>query len=134
MPTGSMPTGAMPTGAMPGGGSGSTASSALVTLLQNTTGTWSAAVLGAQSAAQLELSSGTSVMGIGGWSGSDAAPTLAQFQAYVAEGTVHYYISGGGMGGMGGNGGSEIATWVAAHFTSTTVGGSTVYDLTSAKS
>ena len=77
-------------------------------------------------------------MAIGGFTGSDPAPTLAQFEKYVATGKVRYFIGGGGMGGMGGGGGggaggdrggSDIASWVAAHYTATTVGGQTVYDL-----
>src|SRR6185295_19058885 len=101
-----------------------------------TTTTWAAATVGAQSAASLELSTGTSVMGIGGFTGSDPAPTLAQFQAYVQAGQVRYFIAsdvGGGMGGgPGGSGtGTAIAAWVAAHYKAVTVGGTTVYDLTS---
>ena len=74
-------------------------------------------------------------MAIGGFSGSDAAPTLAGFQAMVAAGDVHYFVTSGGGGGMGGQGGSDsvgsqITAWVAAHYTATTVGGTTVYDLT----
>ncbi len=96
---------------------------------------WSAATVGSQSAASLELSSGTAVMAIGGFSGTDAAPTLAGFQALVAAGDVHWFISSGDGGGMGGQGGSDsvgsqITTWVKAHYTATTVGGTTVYDLT----
>ena len=76
-------------------------------------------------------------MAIGGFTGSDPSPTLAQFEAYVKAGEIHYYISGGGMGGGGFGGGDSgsgsIASWVEANFTSTTVGGSTVYDLTQAK-
>jgi len=73
-------------------------------------------------------------MAIGGFNGSDPSPTLAQFQAYVAAGAIHYFIGGGGgFGGsqMGGsNAGSEIAAWVAENFTATTVDGVTLYDLT----
>jgi len=120
------------------GGAGST-NSELSALLEASTAKWSAAVSGATSAAGLELASGTAVIALGGWNGSDPSPTLAQFQAYVAAGQIGYYISGGGMGG-GGRGGqdgtstasSQIATWVAANYTATTVGGSTVYDLTTA--
>ena len=40
-------------------------------------------------------------------------------------------VSGSGAGaGQGGSTSNAIATWVAAHFTAKTVGGSTVYDLT----
>jgi len=72
-------------------------------------------------------------MAIGGFNGSDPSPTLAQFQQYVAEGKIHYFIGGGGFGGRGGGGssaGSEIAEWVAATFQPQTVGNTTIYDLT----
>ncbi len=70
-------------------------------------------------------------MAIGGFSG-DPYPTLAQFQQYVADGDIAYYISGGGMGGgPGGREGtnSAIEEWVQANYTATTVGGVTVYNL-----
>jgi len=118
------------------GGAGTT--SELTALLKASTTQWSAAISGATSAAELELDSGTSVIALGGWNGSDPSPTLAQFEAYVAAGQIHYYISGGGMGGGAGGGSStassQIATWVAAHYKATTVGGTTVYDLTQAVS
>lgn len=124
-----------------GGDQGAT-NSELVALLEASSGyRWAAATTGAQSAASLELASGTSVIGIGGFTGSDEAPTLAQFQAAVAAGEVRYFIAGGGAGGDGGMGGrggeegttsaaSQISAWVEAHFTASTVGGTTVYDLT----
>ncbi|WP_246614436.1 glycosyltransferase family 39 protein [Paractinoplanes bogorensis] len=117
-----------------GGPGGESSNTELNTLLEASTTKWSAAISGATSAASLELATGTSVIALGGWNGSDPSPTLTEFQAYVAAGQIHYYISGGGMGG-GGQGGSstdagQIATWVAAHYTATTVGSSTVYDLT----
>jgi hypothetical protein len=72
-------------------------------------------------------------MAIGGFNGSDPAPSLAQFQQYVRDGKIHYFIGGAGVGGQS-NGGSsvsaEIAAWVAAGYTARTVGGTTVYDLT----
>jgi len=107
----------------------------LVALLKATTSTWAAATDGAQSSAPLQLASGKQVMAIGGFNGGDSAPTLAQFQKWVAEGKVSYYVAGGGQGlgrgGPGGGGGtaSQIASWVAAHYTATTVGSTTVYDL-----
>jgi 4-amino-4-deoxy-L-arabinose transferase-like glycosyltransferase len=118
----------------------STGSSALTSLLKSTNNTWAAAVSGATTAADLELSSGKSVIALGGWNGSDPSPTLAQFKAYVASGEIHYFIVGGNGGGGGGGaaGGSSsvsaITSWVESTFTSTTVGGSTVYDLTSSTS
>ena len=148
--TGSIPTAVSTSGSgaaaggMGGGGQdGGSTSSALVAALTSSSTTWSAATVGAQSAAGLELSSNTSVMAIGGFSGTDDAPTLAQFKAYVASGAIHYFVSGGqsggqggGQGGPGGGGGSgsasEITAWVQATYTATTIGGTTVYDLTGA--
>ena len=73
-------------------------------------------------------------MSLGGFNGSDPYPSLAQFQALVNAGRVHYFIAGGmGGGGFGGGGSSmsEIASWVESNYASTSVGGITVYDLTS---
>ena len=33
-------------------------------------------------------------MSIGGFNGTDPAPTLAQFQYYVQNGLIHYYVGG----------------------------------------
>jgi hypothetical protein len=115
-------------------GGGSSTSSALTKALEATNTTWAAAVAGDQSAAELELATGKAVIAIGGWSGSDNSPTLAQFKAYVADGKVRYFIAGGGMGGgQGGGSGvtSQITAWVEAHYTAKTLGGQTVYDLSS---
>ena len=71
-------------------------------------------------------------MPIGGFNGSDPSPTLEQFQAYVAEGKIHYFVGGGmGMGAQSGGSqaASEISAWVTANFTATTIDGTTVYDL-----
>ena len=75
-------------------------------------------------------------MPIGGFNGSDPSPTLAQFQEYVAQGEIHYFLVGstqrGGQGGRGGAdaGGSEISTWVTQNFDAVTLGTQTYYDLT----
>lgn len=123
----------MGAGGMGGGmGGGASSNAELNALLEATDTTWAAAVNGSQSAATYELATNTAVMAIGGWS-SDPAPTLDEFIAYVTNHDVHYYIGSGQGGGMGGRGGdstsSEIAEWVAANFTATTVGSATVYDL-----
>ncbi len=95
--------------------------------------TWVAATVGANNAAGYQLATQESVMPIGGFNGSDPSPTLEQFQEYVAEGKVHYFIAGGqGMGGqaMGGSDAAQaIAAWVEQNFTATTVDGVTLYDL-----
>jgi len=95
--------------------------------------TWVAAAVGSQSASGYQLATGDPVMAVGGFNGSDPSPTLTQFQQYVAEGKIHYFLGGGFGGGrsMGGSSSSsEIAAWVAANFTAQTVGTTTVYDLT----
>ena len=73
-------------------------------------------------------------MAIGGFTGSDPAPTLAEFKALVAAHEIHYFVASGGAAGAGGPGGgsgygSQITAWVKQHFTARTVGGMTVYDL-----
>jgi 4-amino-4-deoxy-L-arabinose transferase-like glycosyltransferase len=143
------------------GGRGGPPDSAVTSLLSSGSAgfRWVAAVSSAMSAAQLELATGGKpVMAMGGFSGSDPAITLAEFQKYVADGDIHYFIGGGGFGGGGpaafttgqapggqgdqpgapaGFGGgvgrdeqTQISTWVEAHFTALTIGGETVYDLT----
>src|SRR5271154_6335091 len=109
-----------------GGGGGQAVSSALKAALERTTTRWAAATVGSDSAASLELATGgKAVMAIGGFTGSDPAPTLAQFKAYVAAGDITYFIPGG-QGGTS----SQITSWVEAHFKATTIGGQTVYLLT----
>ncbi|WP_158887661.1 ArnT family glycosyltransferase [Amycolatopsis anabasis] len=98
----------------------------LTALLTGTTTKWAAATGGAQEAAGLALSTGKSIMAIGGFSGRDPAPALERFQQYVANGEVRYFLAGGRTRG----GANEIATWVEDTFTPLTVGGTTVYDLT----
>ncbi len=141
-------TGATPQGNAANAGGlldGSTSSEALTALLTEDASsyTWVAAAVGSNSAAGYQLASELPVMAIGGFNGSDPSPTLAQFQQYVADGDIHWFIaSGGGFGGGGFGGGgfgggpnpggstsSEIATWVSENFTARTVDGVTVYDL-----
>jgi 4-amino-4-deoxy-L-arabinose transferase-like glycosyltransferase len=134
------------TGATRGGGMGglldaSTPSTEVVAALSADSSSyrWVAAAIGSQNAAGLQLGSGLPVMAIGGFNGSDPSPTLAQFQQYVADGDIHYFVAGGGMGGgrgglgggMGGSGtAAQISQWVQANFTPVTIGSQTFYDLT----
>ncbi len=73
-------------------------------------------------------------MAIGGFNGTDPAPSLSRFQEYAKAGKIHYFLSGGGRGpGRGGDSGgtvSAITAWVQQNFTQTAIGGTTVYDLT----
>jgi 4-amino-4-deoxy-L-arabinose transferase-like glycosyltransferase len=105
-------------------------------MLKDTNAEWSAAIPRSSSAAGLELSTGTAVMAIGGFSGSDPAPTLSQFQDDVAQHKVAYYIVVNTRGrdpGWGNRGNADIARWVAATFPSSTVGDATVYNLSAPK-
>jgi hypothetical protein len=106
-------------------------------MLEATSTRWSAAIERSSAAAQLELSTNTAVMAIGGFSGTDPAPTLAQFQDDVAHHRVAFYVSANNKGrhgpGARGRAHSDIATWVATNFRSARVGDATVYDLSSPK-
>ncbi len=109
--------GAIPGGGFrfrPGGGAGSGAgragafgatqtNAALTAFLRANRGSakWVAATTGANSAAPIQLATREPVMAIGGFSGGDPAPTLAQFTAMVKAGQVRYFVAGGLGGGAG---------------------------------
>lgn len=107
-------------------------------MLRATRTTWSAATAGSSAAAGLELSSGTAVMAVGGFTGRDPVPLLGQFKADVAAGRIAYFVvqkdwRGKHSGGVWGNGShADITDWVAAHFPSQEVGDATVYTLSGA--
>ena len=64
---------------------------------------------------------------------SEPAPSLVQFETWVKEGKIHYFIGGGNGGGPGGSSSTSVSTqissWVESHYAATTIGGVTVYDL-----
>ncbi|MFD8243638.1 glycosyltransferase family 39 protein [Nocardia sp. NPDC059691] len=136
--TGGMPGDGGP-GPNGGGGMGgllgaSEPSAQIVSLLEQNGGdyTWVAAAIGSNSAAGLQLATELPVMPIGGFNGSDPSPTLEQFQQYVAEGKIHYFV-GGGRGGPGSSSSSpsaQITQWVEENFTAIQVDGVALYDLT----
>jgi 4-amino-4-deoxy-L-arabinose transferase-like glycosyltransferase len=135
--TGGVPRGGgMGGGGFLGGGGISQVSSDLITMLQQGAKgyTWAAAAVTANGAAPVQIAAKVPVMAIGGFNGTDPAPTLSEFQQLVSQGKVHYFIGATGRGGLGGGGGgeksSDIATWVQQNFKAQTVGSSTVYDLT----
>jgi 4-amino-4-deoxy-L-arabinose transferase-like glycosyltransferase len=118
----------------PGGGLGgsTTVSSALTRLLEQNAGayTWAAATVGSESAAPLQLATGDAIMSIGGFNGTDPAPSLAQFERLVADHKIHYFVGQNAHSFGGGSGvASAIAKWVASHFTSRSIGGEIVYNL-----
>ena len=137
-PSGGRPGGALG-GAMASGGRGGafggqvTLSAAVKSALQADAGQyrWVLATSGSQSAAEIELATGEPVMAMGGFSGEGGNLTLGQFEQYVAAGEIHYYSASAGGGPGGGSSTSAITTWVTAHYKAVTIGGETLYDLTS---
>jgi 4-amino-4-deoxy-L-arabinose transferase-like glycosyltransferase len=93
------------------------------------------AVNGSMQAAPIILASGQPVITMGGFNGSDPAPTLAQLQALVSSGQVHYILLGASSGPPGPGGSqagsadrSAIERWVTANgkeIPSSEYGGST---------
>jgi 4-amino-4-deoxy-L-arabinose transferase-like glycosyltransferase len=97
--------------------------------------TWAGATVGSNNAAGYQLATGAPVMAIGGFNGTDPSPTLAQFQRYVADRQIHYFIRGkttiGHWGrSTGSSDSTDIAQWVETHYTPMTVDRVIVYDLT----
>jgi 4-amino-4-deoxy-L-arabinose transferase-like glycosyltransferase len=111
--TGTGGAGGAGTGGLGGFGGGGSVSKEMISYLQahRDGATWLLAVSGSSTAASIILQTGgTPVMAMGGFTGSDPAPTLTQFQQYVSEGKVHYVLGGGAGGGFGGRGGGESDT------------------------
>ena len=115
-----------------GGGLGEPASKELIAYLKahRDGATWLVAVRGSDAAAAIILQTGgIPVMAMGGFSGSDPAPTVAQLEQYVKEGKLHYVLTGS-TGGFGGGGGtaSSVTSWVEQNCTkvpASAYGGST---------
>ncbi|MFS8095822.1 glycosyltransferase family 39 protein [Lentzea alba] len=136
--TGAIPSAGPSSGRMGMGGGGgllgaSTPDAEVVTLLQDNASDykWVAATIGSNNAAGLQLASEQPVMALGGFNGTDPAPTLEQFQEMVRNGQIHYYVAAGRMmqGDTGSDAAHEIAEWVAENYTATTVAGTTLYQL-----
>ncbi|HEX8026076.1 MAG TPA: hypothetical protein VF484_07725, partial [Candidatus Limnocylindrales bacterium] len=87
---------------------------------------WIVTVDGANVAAPIQLAAGEPVMAMGGFTGSDPAPTLAALKAAIASGELRYVLveqggpGGGGPGVFGGPAGggrgvtSERSAWVTS--------------------
>lgn len=99
---------------------------------------WVAAVVGSTNAAGYQLAARAPVMALGGFNGTDPAPTLAEFKQLVADGKIHYYIhaktmfGGGGRTrlGSGSHDAADIAEWVESHYDPMRVDGVAICDLT----
>lgn len=133
--TGALPVAGPASGRMGGGGllDAATPSAEVVTLLQDNANAyrWVAATVGSNNAAGLQLASGEPVMALGGFNGTDPAPTLEQFQELVRKGQIHYFVAAGRMmrGETGSDAAHRIAEWVAENYSATTVAGITLYEL-----
>jgi 4-amino-4-deoxy-L-arabinose transferase-like glycosyltransferase len=113
-----------------GGWNDDSDNTALEGLLAGTHTKWSAAVNGSSAAAGLELATNTSVMAIGGFGGADPVPSLSQFQTYVSNHEIGYFVAPDTTRGPGrGRQHSDITRWVAANFAAVKAGNDTVYDL-----
>ncbi|MBY8858006.1 glycosyltransferase family 39 protein [Nocardia sp. CA2R105] len=98
--------------------------------------TWVAAIIGSNSAASYQLATRHPVLAVGGYNGTDPAPTLAWFQTAVAQHRIHYFLDEGmlrvmsAVGSAGSGQVTAIDAWVRGNFTATTLDGVTAYDLT----
>ena len=99
---------------------------------------WTAAVVGSNNAAGYQLAAGAPVMAVGGFNGTDPAPTLAEFKDFVTDGRIHYFIHGRSMMGSffghrsGSGEATDITEWVQANYAPIRVDGVVLYDLTAA--
>ena len=111
---------------------GTTTDTALIDYLVANRGsaTWVVAAQGSGNAASIQLAAGAPVLTMGGFSGTDAVPTMPELQALIASSELRFVLVGGvggpgGQGGPGGPGGSgtrKIATWVSSACTAVSVG------------
>jgi 4-amino-4-deoxy-L-arabinose transferase-like glycosyltransferase len=116
------------------GGPGGSVDQAVIDYLIANRGdtTWLVAAVSSGTAGSIELSTGAPVMAMGGFTGSDPTPTLAELQSYIASGQLRFVLLGGG-GGPGGDAGvaSGRDAWVAATCAAVDLGsgsGATLYD------
>jgi 4-amino-4-deoxy-L-arabinose transferase-like glycosyltransferase len=144
-PVGSDPY-AAPPGALPGGEAGPVGGSmsrlsrpagALVRRLDKDAGRyrWVVATVGDLPAGGYQLATGHPAMAIGGWTGDDPTPSVAEFQQQVARHEVHYFIPAGTYGGIvlgaseANSDACRVTQWVEHNFAGQVVGGVVLYDL-----
>ena len=75
-------------------------------------------------------------MAVGGFNGTDPAPTLEKFQQLVANNRIHYFIDAPMGGSMHAKPDSsrqaaDIVAWVQQHFPARTIDGVTLHALSS---
>jgi 4-amino-4-deoxy-L-arabinose transferase-like glycosyltransferase len=121
---------------MPGGvgGVGAVDDALVDYLVANHAGeTWLVAASSAATAAPIQIETGIPVMAMGGFSGSDPAPSADELAGLVAEGRLRFVLLGGmgaGRAGPGGNSAADLSAWVTANCSVVTIDGSTtgLYD------
>jgi hypothetical protein len=141
LPGGGLPGGGFPGGSLPGlgnggfpGGTGGATDSALLDYLVANRGSalWIVAANGSGEAGSIELATGLPVMAMGGFTGSDPAPSLEQLKSYFATGKLRFILLGGTGGGPFCGGGSDGRTaWVTSTCKSVSYGtgtGAALYD------
>ncbi|WP_254679041.1 glycosyltransferase family 39 protein [Arthrobacter sp. 24S4-2] len=93
--------------------------------------TWTAAVVGSETAANYQLESGRAVLPLGGFDGTDPFPTLEQFQGLLDEGRVQSVVIENlpplTLEGRGES--ARIVDWVKENFSAEQVGGAEYYRL-----
>ena len=96
---------------------------------------WVVATVGDLPAGGYQLATGDPAMAIGGWTGGDPAPSLAQFKEMVTQRQVHYFIPASTYGGIvlgasqAGSDACQVTGWVERNFAPQRVSGVVVYDL-----
>jgi hypothetical protein len=134
LPRGGDPGGAGgPGGGSAPGGAGDHISSSVIKYLEAHQGsaTYLLAATGSQATAPIIIATGKAVVTIGGFSGSDPAPTVSQLATMVAKGELKYVLISSG-GGLGGGSQSALTSWVKAHgtvVTAVSVSGGTLYEM-----
>ncbi len=161
LPAGGLPAGGPPTGGtararglmgMAGGAPGAAGvSKALISYLEAHQGNakYLVAAVGSSTAGTIAVQTQRNVIDMGGFTGSDPAPSLAKLKQLISSGALHYVLLDSGQGGAGaagpggGPGGSSSSTqardaWIKSHGTvvklaeqSATAGGSTLYYIAS---
>jgi hypothetical protein len=112
---------------------GSKPSATVIEMLRQTTAEqgWAAATYSAQNAALYQLESRRAVIALGGWLGTDPAPTLAEFKDLVHERRIGYFIWQQDL--LDRNELSaetlQITDWVQNNFKEQTVDNVKIYDL-----
>ena len=124
-------------GGLPGDGGGLGGNSADTALLEylvanRGTATWIVAANSSQEGGSIELATGLPVMAMGGFTGSDPAPTLDQLKSYIASGKLRFVLAGSvlsGGGGFGSTDSSSRTSWVTSTCKAVSYGGSaSLYD------